>query len=212
MGWSEEAAATYRRALLAGQTAADLELDARETRAFEVAESNLVDEYAAGTLPPAERAAFEQFYLVTPDRRENVALARGILKLARRQRVQRLLMGLAVVLLMGAIFWAGWRRPRESMVLALTAGNTRSEDSSATIHLSRIGQTLVLELAVPGGAPPSVASLTRIGEPQPHLQVNVAGGEVIRIPVASAGLRQGEYIVSVRAGTEFRREFRFRLE
>jgi len=59
--------------------------DPERADAIAAAESDLVDAYVAGVLPPADRAAFEAHYLASPLHRDRVETAR----LLRREGVER---------------------------------------------------------------------------------------------------------------------------
>lgn len=198
----------YREALLTGR---ELRPSPEDRVAYEVAESNLVDEYAAGLLQGDDRDRFERNFLVTAERRESVAVARGILRLAKQERQRRTVAGFAVAMLVAvAVYWVQWRTPSDVTVLAVTIGNTRGVGVAPAVKLPRENTTLVLEVFVDGGAPECAATITRVGEREPHLRVRTAGGSLIRIPVAREGLSEGDYLVTLE-GTGFRRDGMFRL-
>jgi hypothetical protein len=198
----------YREALLAGR---ELRPGPEERVAYEVAESNLVDEYAAGLLRGDERDRFERNFLVTEDRRESVAVARGILRLANRERQRRRVAGFAAaVIVAAAVYWVPLRAPSDVTVLAVTVGNTRRGAVAPEVKLLRENATLLLEVSVDGGAPECAATITRVGEREPHLRVRTASGSLIRIPVAREGLSEGDYLVTLE-GPGFRRDGVFRL-
>jgi hypothetical protein len=198
----------YREALLAGR---ELRPGPEERVAYEVAESNLVDEYAAGLLPGDDRDRFERNFLVTEERRESVAVARGILRLANRERQRRRVAGLAAaVIVAAAVYWVPLRTPSDVATVAVTVGNSRRGGLPPEVKILPENTTLILEISVDGGAPECVATITRVGEREPHLRVRTAGGSLIRIPVMRDGLSEGDYLVTLE-GPGFRRDGLFRV-
>lgn len=84
MAWNHNNELTLRRFLL--RQLADTEAQQIEQRLMvedelfaelEIGEGQLVDEYVGGTLAKAEREQFEQHYLITPGRQEDLRFARA---------------------------------------------------------------------------------------------------------------------------------------
>lgn len=82
--------------------------DGEYFEALLVAEDELIDEYAHGTLAPADRAQFEQHFLITPERQRKLRFAQALHRHVNRQRenVLRRLMRWFVRPLRGATFFS----------------------------------------------------------------------------------------------------------
>lgn len=180
--------------------------------ALEVAESNLIDEYAMGSLTQSDREAFEKHFLSNEDRRERLAMAKGIVKLsARRRNRRRLLTAVAttaVAALIAIIVFPTAERP----YLTLEANATRGT-AVPGFSLKAAPSTLLLELKVPEPPPACTATVTRIGDSAPLLTIQVPKRDlpIVRIAFEKSTLTTGDYSVTLSSGTQFHQDFVFHV-
>lgn len=180
--------------------------------ALEIAESNLIDEYAMGSLTPSDRQAFEQHFLNNEDRRQRLAMAKGIVRIsANRRKRLRLLTAVgtsAVVALIAFVLFRTAERP----YLTLAANGTRGA-AVPELSLKAAPRTLLLKLKVPEPPPPCTATITRIGDAAPVLTIQIPKRDlpVVRIAFEKSTLTAGDYSVTLSSGTQFQQDFVFRV-
>lgn len=184
----------------------------RHTRLqLEIAESNLIDEYAMSALTSAEAELFERNFLTTEDRRERLAMARAVVKMSARRRTRRWLIS-ASAAATAALVIAFFVRPSDPPAYTLEPNSQRSVSAPLEIALVNAPQVLVLRLNVPEPPPPCVATLTRIGDPSPVVTIQVPQRDrpFVQLALDKSTLTPGDYAISLQSGTAFQQDFIFR--
>lgn len=178
---------------------------------LEIAESNLIDEYAMGTMSPADRQLFERNFLNSQDREERLALARGIAKMSARRRVRRWLFATSAAA--AAIAFAVFVPSPAPPVYNLEPNSQRGASAQLEIRLKTAPEFLAFRLYVPEPPPPCVATVTRIGDPNPIAIIQIAKRNLpfVQLTLDKSTISLGDYSVSLQSGTTFQQDFVFRV-
>lgn len=187
-------------------------VDNEDSLVLEIAESNLIDEYAMGSLTASDREAFERHFLKTEDRRQRLAMARGIVKLSASRRNRNRLLTVVGTTAAAALLAIVLFRTAERPFMTLETNGTRGAEVPE-FSLKAAPPTLLLELKVPEPPPPCTATITRIGDTAPLLTIQVPKRDeaVVRIAFVKSMLTPGEYSVTLSSGTQFQQDFVFRV-
>lgn len=178
---------------------------------LEIAESNLIDEYAMAEMSSTDRRHFEQNFLITDDRRERLAMARGVVRMAARRRTRRWLVSgggaAAAAIAIGVFVLRSDPQP-----YTLDPNSQRGAAAPLEIELHNAPQVIVLRLNVPEPPPPCIATLTRIGDPVPVATIQVPQRDLpyVQLALDKSTLTPGDFSVSLQSGTLFQQDFVFR--
>ncbi len=190
--------------------------DADSLDELDFAESELIEAFVAGELSGIETEKFHAKFLIDEERRERLAMAKGLTAMGKEMRTRQMLAwagGVALVALVGWLWMSQSGVVREGAVLALYLNSQRSVEMPPTLALSGASNPVVLELHCPEIAPEGIATVSRVGETEPVLKLRMAPAEsqIVRVPVPKSSLGEGEYVVVLEAGKQFRADFVFRV-
>lgn len=196
-------------------------------------EDELADEYVSDCLSPADRADFENHFLATPERQDDLRFARALNRsvttrssaganlvkppgpwvLSRQAR--RLAAAVAVVVIVAGALWflfARQQTPPTYLTLTLTISpNTREEGVQAT-RVGPLGkQTLRLFLRLPNQSPPAAGYRVQLADTNGESRsLKMAGQDAqsVTVEIPATQLHRGQYALSLFAtnadGTEQR--------
>jgi anti-sigma-K factor RskA len=135
--------------LSASESEAIEERSLRDRQYFEellAVEEELVDDYVRGMLPAERRRQFEQFWLISPERQERVAIAKGLLDTFQAQNRRGPLYRAATTLFTPLFRPARWRLALAATVLVAVIGALwlvpaaiRTDRELAHVRLERDG-------------------------------------------------------------------------
>ncbi|MBM3765168.1 MAG: hypothetical protein FJW32_07225 [Acidobacteria bacterium] len=178
--------------------------------AIDLAESLLIDDYVEKQLSAEETEAFKSFFLTTEDRKQRLALSRGIHKLSAQEHSRKLWrIGAAVAVvavLMGVVLY---QRSNAVQTVRLPVNNTKSGEQ-IVLHLAEAPATIVLEFDCPRVPPTHTLTFGRLGDPKPLItqRIESSTSAIVKLPLQKSMLPPGDYLAILSAGQEFRADFR----
>lgn len=187
-----------------------------------VTEDEIIDEYLGGILSPAERTQFEQHFLATPERQQNLRFARALnrylttVKTGPRVTTAQLLAGsrssqarlfrigaavVAVALIIGALWLFRLRTtPPQTFVsitLTISQGNRAEGPAAGKVKLPLPADALRVSLRLPD---PSAAVSYRAdlqeesGAGRP-LEIKAQDAQLVWVEIPASELRRGQYAI-----------------
>jgi len=203
------------------------------------AESELLDAYAAGTLPAEERELVEKYLLASAEQRRKLQFARSLLrafpKPDRRPMWRELTAAAAILVLAGAGSWLAWQNASLKKRLAApvvapptaaavyvaeiaSGGASRSAAAPLEVRLPAKIEVLRLDLQLEAGdeATPLAASVVsggrEIWQAQPIRAERHPYGFAAPVWIPAAQLTSGDYQVKLTTGGELLDTYSFRLQ